>query len=73
MVRLAAKVVPELLTCEKTFDKLHRLRPVLLHHQLLLASKNLARGPWQLELLHLCDLRKFPHEFLRVSLDLRPC
>jgi hypothetical protein len=73
MGRLDAKVVPELLIYERTFGKLRMLRPVLLHHQSLLASRNLADGPWRLELWHLYGLRRLLREFLRVALDLQPC
>jgi hypothetical protein len=51
MGRLATKVVPEPSTYEKTFDKLRMWRPILLHCQSLLASRNLVEGPWWLELL----------------------
>jgi hypothetical protein len=40
------------------FGKLRMLKPVLLHNQLLLANRNLARGLWWLVLERRCDLRK---------------
>jgi hypothetical protein len=53
----------------ENFYRLHMWRRVLLHHRLLLANKNPARGPWQVGLWHLCGLRKFLREYPTVSLD----
>jgi hypothetical protein len=57
----------------RTFDKLRRLLPVLLHHRSLSTNRNLAFGLWQLMLRRRCDLRKFLHRLQREVLDLQSC
>jgi hypothetical protein len=58
---------------ERISDKLRTWLPILLHHRLLWANKNLTEGLWQVELWHLCGLCRALREFLRAALDLQPC
>jgi hypothetical protein len=58
---------------ERTFGKLCMWWLILLHRRLLLANKNLVRGPWWLRLQRLCGIYRFLREFLRVALGLWPC
>jgi hypothetical protein len=68
-----AKAVLEPWSDVRTFGKLHRLLPVLLHRRSLSANKNLTRGLWRLMPRHECDLRKFLHGLQREVLDLHSC
>jgi hypothetical protein len=73
MERLIAKVglVPSI--DGKFFDKLCMLLPTLLHHRLPLANKNCGKGLYRLTPWHLYGLCRLMLEFLKVTLDLRPC
>jgi hypothetical protein len=56
----------------RTFDRLHRLLPVLLCHRSLSAIKDLAGGLWWLMAGHRCHLHKFLHGLQREVIDLQP-